>query len=62
MAPFVGELPTLLERQGGLTAGLDPAICAAAGTLSWERSDPFDRLIRARRTGAWAGPVGGPAS
>ena len=47
MAPFVGRLAGLLEEQGGAIADLDPLICLDAGTMSWARRDPFDRLLAA---------------
>ncbi|MBV9509987.1 MAG: type II toxin-antitoxin system VapC family toxin [Caulobacteraceae bacterium] len=47
MNAFVAELPELLERQGGLSADLEPAICVAAGTMDWSHRDPFDRLLAA---------------
>jgi PIN domain nuclease of toxin-antitoxin system len=47
MSPFLGELPALLERQGGLSADLAPAICLAAGKMDWGHQDPFDRLLAA---------------
>ena len=47
MNAFVAELPELLERQGGLSADLEPAICVAAGAMDWSHRDPFDRLLAA---------------
>ena len=47
MDAFLEELPSLLRQQGGLSAALEPAICIAAGVLSWSRRDPFDRLLAA---------------
>jgi PIN domain nuclease of toxin-antitoxin system len=47
MAAFVGELPALLERQGGASADLAPAICTAAGLMDWSHRDPFDRMLAA---------------
>jgi PIN domain nuclease of toxin-antitoxin system len=47
MDAFMGELPGLLERQGGQTADLAPAICTAAGLMDWSHRDPFDRLLAA---------------
>lgn len=47
MEPFVGQLPTLLHRQGGAVAALEPSICVAAGTMAWPHRDPFDRLLAA---------------
>ena len=47
MSAFVQDLPTLLERQGGLTADPEPAICVAAGLMDWSHRDPFDRLLAA---------------
>ncbi len=47
METMVAELPSLLQRQGGRTAALEPSICVAAGVLAWPHRDPFDRLIAA---------------
>lgn len=47
MEPFVGQLPELLDRQGGSVAAFDPAICVTAGTMAWSHRDPFDRLLAA---------------
>ncbi len=47
MEAFVGQLPAILERQGGTAAGLSPSICAVAGMMAWSRRDPFDRLLAA---------------
>ncbi len=47
MAPFVEELPTLLDRQGGVVAGLDPRICLRAAMMDWTHRDPFDRMLAA---------------
>ena len=47
MNSFVADLPALLERQGGLSADLEPAICIAAGVMDWSHRDPFDRLLAA---------------
>jgi PIN domain nuclease of toxin-antitoxin system len=47
MEAFVGQLPAILERQGGTVAGLSPSICAAAGLMAWSHRDPFDRLLAA---------------
>jgi PIN domain nuclease of toxin-antitoxin system len=47
MEPFVGQLPALLERQGGAIAGLSASICALAGMMTWSHRDPFDRLLAA---------------
>ena len=47
MAPFASRLPALLAEQGGSVAGLDPAICIAAGMMAWSHRDPFDRLLAA---------------
>ena len=46
MAPFVDELPGLLERQGGLSAPLDASICLRAGTLEWGPSGPVRPVAR----------------
>lgn len=47
MAPFVGDLPALLERQGGGVAGLDQGICLRAAIMDWAHRDPFDRMLAA---------------
>jgi PIN domain nuclease of toxin-antitoxin system len=47
MESFVGNLPAILERQGGTVAGLSPAVCVAAGMMAWSHRDPFDRLLAA---------------
>ncbi len=47
MEPFAGQLPAILEKQGGTVAGLLPSICAMAGLMAWSHRDPFDRLIAA---------------
>jgi PIN domain nuclease of toxin-antitoxin system len=47
MVPFVGQLAGLLSEQGGSVAGFDPAICIAAGMMTWVHRDPFDRLLAA---------------
>lgn len=47
MELFVETLPTILEEQGGIVAGLDPEICLRAGIMDWEHRDPFDRLLAA---------------
>ena len=47
MEPFVDRLAEFLREQGGSVASLDPAICLAAGTISWAHRDPFDRLLAA---------------
>ncbi len=47
MEAFVGQLPAILERQGGTAAGLSPSICAVAGMMAWSHRDPFDRLLAA---------------
>ncbi len=47
MAPFAGDLPVLLERQGGVTAELSAAICLEAAMMTWNHRDPFDRLLAA---------------
>ena len=47
MAPFAGDLPALLERQGGVLAELGALICLNAGLMSWTHRDPFDRFLAA---------------
>ncbi|MFN8611494.1 MAG: type II toxin-antitoxin system VapC family toxin [Vulcanimicrobiota bacterium] len=47
MQPWVDNLPSLLEEQGGSIADLDPLVCLTAGTMTWEHRDPFDRLLAA---------------
>lgn len=47
MAPYVDDLPALLEEQGGRAAALTPAICLQGATMTWEHRDPFDRLLAA---------------
>lgn len=47
MEPFVGRLTEFLKEQGGSIADLDPAICTAAGIMTWTHRDPFDRLLAA---------------
>jgi PIN domain nuclease of toxin-antitoxin system len=47
MAAFVGQLPDLLNQQGGTVAGFDPAIAILAGMMPWAHRDPFDRLLAA---------------
>lgn len=47
MAPYVGELPNLLARQGGRAAPCTPEICLAAAAMVWDHRDPFDRIIAA---------------
>jgi PIN domain nuclease of toxin-antitoxin system len=47
MAPFVEELPVLLEEQGGAIAALSPAVCLRASMMGWEHRDPLDRLLAA---------------
>ncbi len=47
MEPFVNNLPSLLEQQGGRVAALAPEICLKGAILAWEHRDPFDRLLAA---------------
>lgn len=47
MAPYVHQLSTLLETQGGAVAALEPSICVDAALLEWDHRDPFDRMIAA---------------
>lgn len=47
MMPFVADLVALLERQGGVSAGLDQGICLRAAIMAWPHRDPFDRLLAA---------------
>ena len=50
MEPFVDQLASLLEEQGGVVAGFDPRICLTAGMMPWDHRDPFDRLLAATAT------------
>ncbi|WP_105402940.1 type II toxin-antitoxin system VapC family toxin [Neorhizobium sp. T7_12] len=47
MAPYVDDLPALLEKQGGRAAALTSQICLHAAVMPWEHRDPFDRLLAA---------------
>ena len=47
MVPFIDQLPSLLDEQGGRVANLDPQIFLAAGTMPWAHRDPFDRMLAA---------------
>ncbi len=47
MEPFIDELPTRLDAQGGVQAVLDAAVCLAAGSITWAQRDPFDRILAA---------------
>jgi len=47
MQPYLNDLPSLLQRQGGLVAALSPEICLRAATMEWSHRDPFDRLLAA---------------
>lgn len=47
MAGRVGELPGVLDEQGGQQAPLTAAICLEASLWDWPHRDPFDRLIAA---------------
>ncbi|MCK8781606.1 type II toxin-antitoxin system VapC family toxin [Rhizobium sp. NTR19] len=47
MAPFVDQLPDILDQQGAGTAPLDPRICLRAAMMDWSHRDPFDRLLAA---------------
>ena len=45
MAPFVADLPAVLERQGGGIAGLDQRICLRVAIMDWTHRDSFGRLL-----------------
>lgn len=47
MRPYVHQLSTLLEQQGGLVAALEPTICVDAAMMEWDHRDPYDRLLAA---------------
>lgn len=47
MAPYVEELPALLEEQGGRVATLVPQICLQGAMMAWMHRDPFDRHLAA---------------
>ena len=47
MAAFAGQLPGLLQSQGGVVAAFGPSICLEAGLMDWSHRDPFDRLLAA---------------
>ena len=47
MMPFIDQLPSLLEAQGGVVANFGVAICLMAGMMDWSHRDPFDRLLAA---------------
>ncbi|HMA51426.1 MAG TPA: type II toxin-antitoxin system VapC family toxin [Magnetospirillaceae bacterium] len=47
MEPYVHQMASILEEQGGMVAALEPSICVDAAMLDWAHRDPFDRLIAA---------------
>ncbi len=47
MAPYIDDLPALLEEQGGRAAALKPQICLHGAVMDWGHRDPFDRLLAA---------------
>jgi len=47
MVTFIGQLPSLLQSQGGVIAAFGPLICLEAGMMDWAHRDPFDRLLAA---------------
>jgi PIN domain nuclease of toxin-antitoxin system len=47
MEPFLTELPARLDRQGGVQAVLDAAVCLTAGAMPWSHRDSFDRVLAA---------------
>jgi PIN domain nuclease of toxin-antitoxin system len=47
MVPFIDQLPSVLDEQGGRIANLDPQICLAAAITPWAHRDPFDRMLAA---------------
>ncbi len=47
MAPYVGQLADLLERQRGVAVALEAADSLMAGTMEWPHRDPFDRFLAA---------------
>ena len=47
MAAFIGQLPGLLQSQGGVVADFGPQTCLDAGMMDWAHRDPFDRLLAA---------------
>ena len=40
MVPFLDQLPSLLEAQGGVVANFGVAICLMAGMMDWSHRDP----------------------
>lgn len=47
LAPFVPQLPELMDMQGVRPAVVTPEIALIAGSLDWPHRDPFDRMIAA---------------
>ena len=47
MVAFIGQLPSLLQSQGGVVAAFGPQTCLDAGMMDWAHRDPFDRLLAA---------------
>jgi PIN domain nuclease of toxin-antitoxin system len=47
MAAYADQLVSLLDRQGGRVAALEPAVCLSGSLMEWQHRDPFDRLIAA---------------
>ena len=47
MEPFLDQLITLANVQGGRLIDLSSEACLTASTLAWPHRDPFDRLIGA---------------
>jgi PIN domain nuclease of toxin-antitoxin system len=47
LAPFVPQLPELMDKQGVRPAVVTPEIALLAGSLDWPHRDPFDRMIAA---------------
>lgn len=45
MDDLVHELPTLLTKQGGVSAQFTPEICIHASLRDWSHRDPFDRFL-----------------
>ena len=55
MVAFIGQLPGLLQSQGGTVADFHPSTCVEAGMMDWSHRDPFDRLLAATaRQGSYA--------
>jgi len=47
MEPYIHQLSSVLEQQGGTVAALEPSICTDAAMMKWDHTDAFDRLIAA---------------